>query len=594
SPRGPQNSLQPVTEFQLRALTFSILFCSHRPPSNATASPEEGNTTTATAMALNRGVRSGLRLLASCAEASAPASRGFHSTGVRRMGAHTHDEPYYVHAKHMYNLHRMKHQQLTACLSVLAVVSIGVGVPVYAVVFQQKKTASGQLRGNRQFKSESIHVLPIHRKRRRDRIKQSPMAVVQPLRRGLLPLLFVLLVVLRPQSCAASGVGEPAEFEIPRDGTVVELDESNFDAALRSADYLFVDFYAPWCGHCKRLAPQLDEAAPVLAGLATPIVIAKVNADKYKNLRSKYEIDGFPTLMFFDHGVPSEYTGSRKADLLIENLKKLVAPAVSVLKSDAAIKGFVEAAGVGFPLFIGFGVEESLIAEYGAKYKKKAWFSVAKDFSEDMMVLYDFDKAPALISHNPKYNEQSVFYGPFEGTFLEDFIRQSLLPLTVPINRETVKLLDDDDRKVVLTILDDETDENSPQLIKVLRSAASANHDLIFGYVGVKQWEEFTETFDVSKSSRQPKMIVWDRDEEYEVVEGSEQLEEGDYGSQISQFLEGYRAGRTIKKKVGRGFPTLLGVNALYILILLVAVLLVMMYFAGQGEENIRPRAHAD
>ncbi|TVU29737.1 hypothetical protein EJB05_21321 [Eragrostis curvula] len=94
-------------------------------------------------MALNRGVRSGLRLLASCAEASAPASRGFHSTGVRRMGAHTHDEPYYVHAKHMYNLHRMKHQQLTACLSVLAVVSIGVGVPVYAVVFQQKKTASG-------------------------------------------------------------------------------------------------------------------------------------------------------------------------------------------------------------------------------------------------------------------------------------------------------------------------------------------------------------------------------------------------------------------------------------------------------------------
>ncbi|GJM85226.1 hypothetical protein PR202_gb08749 [Eleusine coracana subsp. coracana] len=59
------------------------------------------------------------------------------------MGAHAHDEPYYVHAKHMYNLHRMKHQQLKVSLSVLAAVSIGVGVPVYAVVFQQKKTASG-------------------------------------------------------------------------------------------------------------------------------------------------------------------------------------------------------------------------------------------------------------------------------------------------------------------------------------------------------------------------------------------------------------------------------------------------------------------
>ncbi|KAL6899795.1 hypothetical protein ACP4OV_006453 [Aristida adscensionis] len=95
-------------------------------------------------MALNRGVRSGLRLLAAGTDAtSAPASRGFHSTGVRRMGAHAHDEPYYVHAKHMYNLHRMKHQQLKVTLGVLAAVGTGIAVPVYAVVFQQKKTASG-------------------------------------------------------------------------------------------------------------------------------------------------------------------------------------------------------------------------------------------------------------------------------------------------------------------------------------------------------------------------------------------------------------------------------------------------------------------
>ncbi|KAG0533354.1 hypothetical protein BDA96_04G186200 [Sorghum bicolor] len=95
------------------------------------------------ATALGRGARSGLRLLAAGAEScSAPASRSFHSTGIRRMGAHAHDEPYYVHAKHMYNLHRMKHQQLKVSLAVLAAVGTGVGVPVYAVVFQQKKTAS--------------------------------------------------------------------------------------------------------------------------------------------------------------------------------------------------------------------------------------------------------------------------------------------------------------------------------------------------------------------------------------------------------------------------------------------------------------------
>ena len=73
----------------------------------------------------------------------ASASRGFHATSVKRMGGHGHDEPYYLHAKHMYNLHRMKHQKLTAWTSVVGAVSIGIAVPVYAVIFQQQKTASG-------------------------------------------------------------------------------------------------------------------------------------------------------------------------------------------------------------------------------------------------------------------------------------------------------------------------------------------------------------------------------------------------------------------------------------------------------------------
>ncbi|KAL5715731.1 hypothetical protein ACHQM5_017513 [Ranunculus cassubicifolius] len=91
-------------------------------------------------MALNSGIRSGLKLLA----ASKSGSRGFHSTGVKRMGGHGgHDEPYYLHAKHMYNLDRMSHQKLKMTLAVFTAFSIGVGVPIFAVVFQQRKTASG-------------------------------------------------------------------------------------------------------------------------------------------------------------------------------------------------------------------------------------------------------------------------------------------------------------------------------------------------------------------------------------------------------------------------------------------------------------------
>lgn len=117
------------------------------------------------------------------------------------------------------------------------------------------------------------------------------------------------------------------------------------------------------------------------------------------------------------HGVPMDYSGPRKADLLVRYLKKFVAPGVSILDSDSAIKNFVEAAGTYFPIYIGFGVNESVVSNLAIKYKKKAWFSVAKDFSEDVMVKYDFDKVPALVVIHPSYNEQSIFYGPFEGLF---------------------------------------------------------------------------------------------------------------------------------------------------------------------------------
>lgn len=71
-------------------------------------------------------------------------NRGIHSTGVKRMGGHGHghDEPFYLHAKHMYNLDRMKNQGLKMTLGVFTAFSIGVGVPIWAVLFQQRKTAS--------------------------------------------------------------------------------------------------------------------------------------------------------------------------------------------------------------------------------------------------------------------------------------------------------------------------------------------------------------------------------------------------------------------------------------------------------------------
>ncbi|KAM6542603.1 hypothetical protein CsatB_007050 [Cannabis sativa] len=405
-------------------------------------------------------------------------------------------------------------------------------------------------------------------------------------KRVSIPLLLLVMFSLEITVQASSSSAEKWVV----DGKVLELDDSNFDSAIAAFDCVLVDFYAPWCVHCKRLSPQLDIAAPALAALKEPIVIAKVDADKFRWLATKFDIDGFPTLKIFMHGLPMDYNGPRKADLLVRYLKKFVAPDVSILDSDSAISNFVEAAGTYFPIYIGFGLNESVISDMAKKYKKKAWFSVAKDFSENMMVLHDFDKVPALVVRHPSYDEQSVFYGPFDVEFLEDFVKQNMFPLVMPITYDTLKSLDNDERKIVLTIVEDENDEKSKKLIRILKSAASANRDLVFGYVGIKQWEDFADTFGANKKTKLPKMVVWNRNEDYLTVNGSESIDEEDQASQVSRFLEGYREGRTIETRISG--PSMLGFinslfsgsNAVYLVFFVVATIFVIQSIRGDEE----------
>ncbi|XP_030551786.1 protein disulfide-isomerase 5-2 [Rhodamnia argentea] len=406
----------------------------------------------------------------------------------------------------------------------------------------------------------------------------------------------MLMLAISRQSLSSSAALE--NFSA-RDGRVLELDDSNLDSAISKFDYVLVDFYAPWCGHCKRLAPELDAAAPNLAGLKEPVVIAKVNADKYSRLAVKHDIDGFPTLKLFMHGVPMEYNGPRKADLLVRFLKKFVAPDVSILDSDSAVSEFVQSAGTHFPVYIGFGMNESLISNLGKKYKKKAWFSVAKDFSEEIMVVYDFDKVPALVSLHPNYNEQNIFYGPFEEKFLEDFIKQNFIPSPLPINHDTLKLLKDDDRKIVLAITEDENEEKSKKLVQLLKAAAYANRDLVFAYVGVKQFKDFTESFGVNKKSELPKMVVWDGNEEYFSVVGSEVITEEDQASQITRLIEGYREGRTEVKRINgpsiMGYiHSLIGVSTVLIIVFLVCMFMLIQSINKEEPLRVGTREEAD
>ena len=84
---------------------------------------------------------------------------------------------------------------------------------------------------------------------------------------------------------------------------ITELDNSNFDAAISAPVPVVVDFWAPWCGPCKAIAPILEELA---AELGDAVKICKVNVDDNSEIAGKFEIRAIPTILVFKDGAVSD------------------------------------------------------------------------------------------------------------------------------------------------------------------------------------------------------------------------------------------------------------------------------------------------
>jgi len=81
---------------------------------------------------------------------------------------------------------------------------------------------------------------------------------------------------------------------------ITELDSSNFDSTVSGGSApVVVDFWAPWCGPCKAIAPILEELAEEMGDA---VKICKVNVDNNSEVASKYEIRAIPTLLIFKGG----------------------------------------------------------------------------------------------------------------------------------------------------------------------------------------------------------------------------------------------------------------------------------------------------
>ncbi|CAD6506076.1 BgTH12-07007 [Blumeria graminis f. sp. triticale] len=182
-----------------------------------------------------------------------------------------------------------------------------------------------------------------------------------------------------------------ASLSLASSSAVLDLIPKNFDEVIFSGKPALVEFFAPWCGHCKALAPVWEELAQDFAFAKESIIVAKVDADAEKSLGKRFKIQGFPSIRFFDGKTenPEEYTGNRDLESLTEYITKKTgirakkpktAPSEIVILDDSSFKSQT-------------GGEKHVIVAFTASWcghcKNLApiWEKLAQDFSQEHDVI---------------------------------------------------------------------------------------------------------------------------------------------------------------------------------------------------------------
>lgn len=254
---------------------------------------------------------------------------------------------------------------------------------------------------------------------------------------------------------------------------VLDLTESNFDSSLKNVDLALVEFFAPWCGHCKKLTPEYEKAATTLKKSDPPVTLAKVDATVHGSLASKFGVTGYPTLKIFRNGVESgPYEGPRTASGIVKYMEKQSQPASRNLESVADAEKFLggsDYAVVGF-----FSSEDS--KEFKA-YKSlsdgnRDDFRFAHTFNADVTKKYGEENSVVVFQPkvlNNKFEEKThKFSSTFTVSSLKDFVTSStkgLVPVVNPDNESRMLA-----KKPVLVVFFDLDLVKNPSGVKYIRN----------------------------------------------------------------------------------------------------------------------------
>ena len=204
---------------------------------------------------------------------------------------------------------------------------------------------------------------------------------------------------------------------------------------LSENELVLAEFFAPWCGHCKALAPEYEEAATTLSDKA--IKLAKIDCTEQQDLCQQYGVEGYPTLKVF-RGTEnvSPYSGPRKAPAIVSYMTKQSLPAVSLLGDSEALEEFKTADKV---VLVGyFSADDkssnATFSEFAEELRDDYLFAATSDAA---LAKAEGVEQPAVVLYKTFDEGKNTYTEGFSKDALVTFAKTAATPLIGEVGPET-------------------------------------------------------------------------------------------------------------------------------------------------------------
>jgi protein disulfide-isomerase A1 len=265
--------------------------------------------------------------------------------------------------------------------------------------------------------------------------------------------------------------------DIEKEEGVLVLTKDNFKQALEDNPYILVEFYAPWCGHCRALAPEYAKAAQTLKEEGSTVALGKVDATVESELASEHGVRGYPTLTFFRNGKSISYTGGRQAADIVSWVTKKSGPPAKTLDSVDDAKSFIEkndVVVVGYFKDLESSPAKAFIEAAGSLDDYPFAITTAQSVADEHKIGED------TVTLFKKFDEgKALFEGEISAEAVTKFVQTNALPLVVEFNQDTAQKVFGGEIKSHVLIFVGKSDKNHEALVEASRSIARAVRDKI-------------------------------------------------------------------------------------------------------------------